>query len=112
LIYFESGGAANCEFFSLDPLSGEKTLINDVAVPTAIRSFRDVATSQPPRITSIVRNGAEITIEWVDGVPPFQVQRSTTLATGSWTNNGPPTSQRTITIPLQPGAGFVRVVGQ
>jgi hypothetical protein len=113
IIFFESDGAASCEFYSVDLSTGDRILVNDLANPKAIKSFRSLSTATaPPRITSIVRSGSDVIVQWIDGTPPFQVQLSSTLATGSWTNNGPPTPNRTATIPMQPGGGFIRVVDQ
>ena len=112
LIVFESAGAASCEFFSVNLATGEKILINDLTQPNAIRSYRSLSLSPPPRITSVTRSGSDLVIQWVDGTPPFQVEFSSTLRTGGWSDLGPPTSNRTATIPMQGGSGFVRVAGQ
>jgi hypothetical protein len=106
LIYFESTGGAECELFSVNLSTGEKTLVNDPASGAAVKSFLVV----PPRITSIAKSGANVVINWVDGFPPFQVQFKNNL-TGAWSNFGSPTSAHTATVPIQPGAGFIRVVG-
>jgi hypothetical protein len=106
LIYFESTGGASCELFSVDIATTNKVLINDLTVTGAIKSFLVV----PPRITSIVRSGSNVSINWVYGNPPFQVQFKNNII-GSWSNSGSPTSNRTALVPIQPGAGFIRVVG-
>jgi hypothetical protein len=113
LIFFESTGAASCEFYSVDLATGERILINDLTNPKAIKSYRTLAApSLPPRITSIVRSGQDVTVQWVDGTPPFQLQLSSTLATGSWTNTGAPTPNRTATLPLEPGSKCRGLLGQ
>jgi hypothetical protein len=106
LIYFESTGGANCELFSVDIATTNKFLINDVSTNAAIKSFLVV----PPRITSIARSGSNVSINWAYGNPPFQVQFKNNII-GPWSNSGSPTSNRTALIPIQPGAGFFRVVG-
>jgi hypothetical protein len=106
LIYFESGGDASCEFFSVALASGDLTLVNDTNSVTAIKSFRVV----PPRITSIARSGSNVSINWAYGNPPFQVQFKNNLS-ATWSNSGSPTSNRSALVPIQPGAGFIRVVG-
>lgn len=106
VIYFESSGSASCEFFSVTNLAtGDKALINDQADANAIPSYRVVK----PRITSIVRSGSNVVIEWAYGTPPFQVQFKSTL-TDNWSSLGSTTNGRTASIPIQPGAGFIRVV--
>jgi hypothetical protein len=114
LIFFESAGAASCEFYSVDLSSGVLTLINDVTQPAAIRSYRslDIQMPSPARITSVVRDGSDLVIQWVDGTPPFQVEVSDTMFEDSWTDQGPPTSDRTATVPIEGASGYVRVGGQ
>jgi len=106
LIYFESTANANCELFSVDIPTGNKILINDLSNANAIKSFRVV----PPRILTISRSGGNVVLNWAYGNPPFQVQFKNKL-TDAWANSGSPTSNRTATVPIQPGAGFFRVVG-
>lgn len=112
LVVFESGGAASCEFYSVNLGTGERILINDTEQAGAIRSYRSLAVAGAPRITSVVRNGTDLELQWVDGTPPFQVQRSGTLGLGSWNDFGAATSSRSATIPMEGGVGFVRVVGR
>jgi hypothetical protein len=114
LVFFEIGGAASCEFYSVDPATGTRTLINDLAEPAAIRSYRslDSEVAPPPRITSVIRNGSDLVIEWVDGTPPFQVEVSGTMLEDSWTDQGSPTQDRAATVPVEGAAGYVRVAGQ
>jgi hypothetical protein len=106
LIYFEDTGRASCELFSVRLPSGVEILVNDLTNVNAIKSFRVV----PPRITNIARSGSNVSIDWVYGFPPFQVQTKSKL-TDSWSNSGSPTSNRSALVPIQPGAGFIRVVG-
>lgn len=111
LIYFESTGSASEELLSVDLASGELLLVNDPAVPTAIKSYRALSAAKP-RITSIARNGTNLVIEWNRGTPPFQIQFTPTLSTPAWSNVGNTTTDRTATVPLQGDMGFFRVQGQ
>jgi len=106
LIYFENTQNASCELFSVNLANGDKILINDLSNANAIKSFRIV----PPRILTISRSGGNVVLNWAYGNPPFQVQFKNKL-TDAWANSGSPTSNRTATIPIQPGASFFRVVG-
>ena len=109
LVYFESTGSASCEFFSVTNLAtGDKVLVNDPADGNAVPSFRVLA----PRITSIVKTGSNVVLNWAYGTPPFQVQIKTNLTDAVWSNVGAPTPNSTATIPIQPGARFFRVFGQ
>jgi len=108
LIYFDCQGGASCELFSVTNLTtGDKVLINDPAVANAIKSFLVI----PPRITSIVKNGSNVDIQWAYGNPPFQVQFKNDLSSPTWNNSVGPTSSRTASIAISPGAAFFRIVG-
>jgi hypothetical protein len=60
----------------------------------------------------VALSGTDVIIEWVGGTPPFQVQFKDSLTNLVWTDSGPPTTDRTANIPIQPGAGFIRVGAQ
>ena len=108
VVYFESDGWASCEFFSVTNLAtGDKVLVNDLADANAIKSYCVLK----PLITSIVRSGTDVVIEWAYGTPPFQVQFKSNI-TDAWSNLGSSTPNRTAKVPIQPGAGFIRVFGQ
>jgi hypothetical protein len=107
LIYFENAGDANCELFSSELTTNVFTLINDTNA-AAIKSYRVLK----PRITSIVRSGANAVVNWAYGTPPFQVETTTNLTNPVWAPSGAPTSSRTANVPIQPGAAFIRVYGK
>ncbi len=46
LMYFETGGGANCEFFVLDG-SGVRWLVNDLTAPNPVRAYRASAATPP-----------------------------------------------------------------
>lgn len=48
LVWFESTGGASLEWFSVDPVTGVKALINDRTESRAIRAWREAAVPQPP----------------------------------------------------------------
>lgn len=108
LVFFQSTGYASEEFFSVNLATGQKTLINDLVDPNAIKSYRVLK----PRILGIVRSDPDVVIDWAYGTPPFQVQTKANLNAAPWTNNGAPTTNRTARVQMQPGATFIRVVGQ
>lgn len=109
LVYFDGTGSASCEFFSVNNLTSNtnKVLINDSTGVTPIKSYRVLL----PHISNIARNGANVDVQWAYGTPPFQVQFKTDL-TNSWSNLGAPTTNRTVSIPIQPGSGFIRIGGK
>ncbi len=43
MIWYERGGSAYAEWFSVDPTSGTRTLINDPATPSAIKAYTSVS---------------------------------------------------------------------
>jgi len=108
LVYFDCKQDANCELFSVTNLAtAGKVLINDPAVANSIKSFLVV----PPRITSIVKNGSNVDLQWAYGNPPFQVQFKNDLNSPAWNNSGGTTGSRTASIAISPGAAFFRIVG-
>jgi hypothetical protein len=108
LIYFENQGSASCELFSVSLPAGTKTLVNDPATLSAIKSYRVLR----PHLTRIARSGSNAVIDWAYGTPPFQLQFKNNLTNAVWTDVGGPTSARTATTPLLPGNGFFRVYGK
>ena len=105
VIYFEGGGGAECEFFSVTNLAtGDKVLVND-ADPNAIKSFRVLK----PQITSIAKSGANAVVNWAYGTPPFQVQVKTNLTDAAWSNVGAPTAGNTANVPIDSNTKFIRV---
>jgi hypothetical protein len=107
LIYMETAGYANVEFFSVTNIvTGDKVLVNDPVDPNAIESFRLLK----PYLTSIVQSGSNVIINWAYGTPPFQLESKTEL-NGTWSNLGSTTTNRTATVPISPGSAFFRVKG-
>jgi hypothetical protein len=89
-------------------VTGNKILINDPNYSNAIKSYRVLK----PRLTHIARNGPNVVVDWAYGTPPFQLQFKSSLTAAVWSNIGAPTTNRTATVSIQPGAGFFRVSGQ
>ena len=107
LIYFEGWGDASCEFLSITNLTtGAKTLINDSSA-NSINSYRVIA----PQITSIVKSGANATVNWLYGTPPYQVQAKTNLTDAAWSNVGSSTSTNTAVVPAASSTKFIRIGG-
>jgi hypothetical protein len=108
VIYFESDGSASEEFYSENLVSGQLLLINDPTEINAIKSYRVLR----PRVSRIARSGSNVIIDWAYGTPPFQLQSASNFPSTSWVNVGSPTSNRTATVPIQPGNAFFRVLSQ
>ncbi len=65
-----------------------------------------------PAITSVTRSSSDLTITWLGGIAPYQVQKRTSLTAGAWQNDGAPTSGNTATVIITGGEGYYRVQSQ
>lgn len=75
MVWYERGGAAYAEWFSVDPVTGERTLINDPAQPAkAVKAYRTIVAGPAVKLES-ARN--------ITG--PFQEDTSVALDTGART---------------------------
>lgn len=55
LVWYERGGGAHVEWFSVNPANGERTLINDPSVATAIKAYTSV--DAPPVVVTLESSG-------------------------------------------------------
>lgn len=62
MVWYERGGNAHVEWFSLDPSSGERVLIND-SRPGAIKAYTEVAASPSVVLESAAELGAAFTAD-------------------------------------------------
>lgn len=77
-----------------------------LAVTTAGLASGDTS---PPSITSLSVASGQVTVSWTNGVPAYQLQKSTSLWQG-WENVGSPTNVTSLTFP-QPGEqAYFRVI--
>jgi hypothetical protein len=77
-----------------------------------VRFGQIVLASIAPVITSIQRqDGTNSNLTWINGLPPFQVQRRTNLTSGDWENVGAETSSQQQTVTAPAPATFYRVRG-
>lgn len=53
LVYYQGGGDGSLEWFFMDPLSGDKTLINDPADASAVNAWRQINVGERPYISAI-----------------------------------------------------------
>jgi hypothetical protein len=63
-----------------------------------------------PVITSVSRTN-NLTINWAGFLGPYTVERSQSLLPGSWQALGDPTTELTLTVPMDASMGFLRVSG-
>jgi hypothetical protein len=110
VVYFQSTGDAEEEFFSVTNLdNGGKILVNDPNYTNSIISYRGIAA---PNIIGILQSGSNVVLNWAFGTPPFQVQSTTNLSNPVWSNVGSTTTNSSFSVPIQSGAQFFRVFGQ
>jgi hypothetical protein len=89
LLWYERGGGAHVEFYTVDPTTGDRTLINDPNTATAIKAFRDQAALALAVESSAVVQG------------PYTTDGAATIDTNA----------HLITIPLANGNRFYRITG-
>jgi len=90
LLWYERGGGAHVEFFTVDPATGERTLVNDANSANAIKMYRELGAAPSVAVYSSAT---------VDGT--FTLDAGATVDT----------SAKTITIPLETGNRFYRLSG-
>jgi hypothetical protein len=88
LLWYERGGGAFVEFFTVDPTTSDKTLVNDPNTPTAIKAYRDTGAQT---FTSVISSAT------IDGI--FTIDNTAIIDTNA----------KQITIPLGAGNRFYRV---
>jgi hypothetical protein len=77
LLWFETAGGAECEFFVVDVLTGTRTLINDLTAGSPIKAFRESTVSRPyvSRVLPTVNYGfafadQDLIVDITDGAIP------------------------------------------
>ena len=65
LVYYQGDGGAALEWFTLNPLTGEKILINDPANVSAINAYRQINVGERPFVSSIspTENAIDIPVD-------------------------------------------------
>ncbi len=88
MVWYERGGNAYAEWFSVDLATGERTLINDATSPRAIKAYVEVAAEPEIKLQSTARLGE-----------PFADDDTAVINTGA----------KTITVPISGPARFYRL---
>ncbi len=65
-----------------------------------------------PILAEIAPQGAQLLLSWTGGLPPFQVQVKTNLASTAWQNLGGSTTNRSLLIAPSGAGSSYRIVGQ
>jgi hypothetical protein len=104
MVWYERGGDAHAEFFSVNRSTGEKILINDPNNPAAIKAYISLnAVTERPKL-SIEVQGGDIKVTWTNGGTLQWSDR----VDGGWTA-APNAGNGTFTTP-NTGTRFFRVV--
>ena len=64
------------------------------------------------RVSSLVRSGNQLTLQWAGGTGPFAVQQKGALGLGTWTNVVTGVTGTSATVNIEGATGFLRVQGQ
>lgn|GEM_PF-1911698 len=103
LMFWDSGGGDGCEFYTVDLVTGKRTLVNDASSPASIRAFRESSNARPyvSRILPTANYGyafadEDVIIDFADGSGPVvgdvtlringAVQTSSTSRSGNVTS--------------------------
>src|SRR5262249_30093076 len=85
---------------------GKKLLLS-----TLTYAFPITTTPAGINVNSVKIDGANLTLTWTGGTPPFKVQRRDDVGSGAWTDISTNT-EHTATVPRTGELGFLRVAGQ
>jgi len=91
LLYFQGGGGANCEWFSVDKL-GNQILVNDRSNPNAIKAYRARTVSAVTPTISIAVSGSNAVITFAG------VLQAAPAVNGPYTDVDGATSPRTVAV--------------
>jgi hypothetical protein len=69
-------------------------------------------TAAPPILSGISLQSGSLTLNWLGGVGPYQVQMSTNLSNSNWQDVGGTISSTNFVVTPSNNAAFYRIVGQ
>ncbi len=116
LIYFEGNGGADIEWYSVNPETGARTLLNDTGGIQAYQSRDGDGTEDltpPPVQLTAQRSGASIVLTWPKTTPAYRLESTPALVPPAWaavpgtpTDSGSSLSQ---TVPSSSGVAYFRL---
>ncbi|MGE3308644.1 MAG: hypothetical protein AB7O66_01650 [Limisphaerales bacterium] len=116
LIFFEGTGGADIEWYSVNPETGARTLINATGGILAYQSREGDGTEDatPPTVQlTAQRNGASIVLTWPKTTPAYRLESTPALVPAAWAAvPGSPTesgNSLTQTIPAGSGIAYFRL---
>jgi len=105
-LWYQRGGDAYCQWFSVNRTTGALTWINDPNSTNSIQAFLTASSPAPPQFTAPTFKNGQLTITWTGG---GVLQESVDLRT--WTVvAGNPQGSFILTLGTGPGAKFYRVM--
>jgi hypothetical protein len=102
LVAGQESGAANLEWFSIQP-NGARILLNDTANPAALRAFRARSFVDLPELDVPTVTGSNVNISWSG---TGTLQQAPTLS-GPWTTA--PSQANPQSVPATAAASFYRI---
>lgn len=106
LLFGDEDGDANPGY--ANSIQFRNGLMSDAEVLALGGVTTDGIPGMPPRISSIVREGNSLRINW-NGAPGLRLQQSPNLGAGPWTDVAGSAGASTITVPVTGSAGFFRL---
>ncbi|MHB8521326.1 MAG: hypothetical protein ACYDH9_11300 [Limisphaerales bacterium] len=104
-LWYQRGGDAYNQWFSVNRTTGERTLINDPNSTNAVKAYLSASTSAPPQFAAPSLRNGQVTITWTGG---GTLQESTDLR--NWTPvQGNPAGTYPVLVGTAAGAKFYRV---
>ncbi len=113
LVYWEGDGGADVEWYTINPATGERVLVNADGGVEAYQSRTgdgtDEGSATAPAL-AIRRDGGNVVLTWPADAEGFQVQTSPTLSPASWTVVAGSGGTPSFTITIGAGTSFYRLV--
>ncbi len=108
----KTNGNFDRELVTINPITGSTTLVGNMGLHISGITFVPAPSSTPFEITTVTRDGEDLSLTWTGGTPPYQVETSPSMATGTWMNIGAPTNMTSATVTNAGPPAYLRVRGQ
>lgn len=98
------------ELVTIDFATGATTLVGSMEMHFSSIAFVPGDAVPTPVLESVTHDGANVSLTWSGGAPPYQLQTSATLESDSWSDLGPATGETSATVPAAGPQAFFRVL--
>ena len=101
------------ELITINIATGDTTLVGVTPVEINSIVFYTTTTTSPAQIKSVARNGNDITLAWIGGVPPYNIDSRASLSVGLWSTVVSNILMLSVTVTngVSGSTGFFRVSG-